>query len=148
MDFSDVIRGDTNKMKYVMILLTALFLSACGTEDNSDGNNLESTENSAAVMIRNMDLKSEGTTFTLTGEARLSDDELFFVIDQGDNRLLEEKSITLDGETADWVKFEIKETLPESVVDGENPPIITLYGKDTNDEMVNPNYIPVDFASE
>ncbi|MFC4024488.1 hypothetical protein ACFOUV_11845 [Oceanobacillus longus] len=134
-------------MKYFMILASVFMLVACGNEDNSStkSDNVL-TEDGASVRFQNIDVKVDSYEFVLTGEASGIVNEFFYVIDQGEERLLDEKSIPLDASTGDWGAFEINETIPESAVVSEDPPIITLYGKDNNNEMVNPNYIPVDLG--
>ncbi|WP_067730698.1 hypothetical protein [Oceanobacillus damuensis] len=135
-------------MRYILVLAALLLVAACGNDENNDRNATDSdnalTENSA-VMFQNIDVKVEGTEFLLTGEASSATGEIFYVIDQGDDVLMGEKSISLEGaEPGEWAAFEINETLPVAVEGTEDPPIITLYGKDENNEMVNPNYIPID----
>jgi len=146
LDSSDVTKGD-RIMKYFMIIVAALVLTACGNEEAEKTESNTQTESDVTIMFQNMDLKSQDNTFTLTGEAAATDGELFYVIDQGKERLIEEKRVTLE-KAGEWTSFEIKETLPESSMEGQDPPIITLYGKDATNKMVNPNYIPVDFAME
>lgn len=121
-------------------------LVACGNEDTKSDNVL--TEDRASVSFQNIDVNVDSREFVLTGEVSGVVNEFFYVIDQGEERLLDEKSIPLDATSGDWGAFEINETIPESdsAVDSEDPPIITLYGKDNNNEMVNPNYIPVDLG--
>lgn len=148
-EFSDATKGDTENMKYVMIILAALVLTACGNNENAETENTDTTQTNSnvSVMFQNMDLNSEGTTFVLTGEATSTDGKIYYVIDQGEDRLIEENTITLE-KTGEWTKFEIEETLPESSLEANDPPVITLYGKDANNEMANPNYIPVDLVKE
>ncbi|WP_249870136.1 hypothetical protein [Oceanobacillus saliphilus] len=141
-------------MKYMMMIVVLLFmLAACGDNDRNnnspavDNNDNVGTENAASVMFQNIDVKVEGAEFLLTGEASTTTDQFFYVIDQGDDVLMEEKNIPLN-EVAPggWVKFEINEKLPVIIEGKEDTPIITLYGKDENNQMVNPNYIPIDIG--
>ncbi len=119
-------------------------LVACGNEENRvmDSNQ----ENIASVKFQNMDLKVVGDEFVLSGEVSTADDEVFYVIEQGEERLQEEKSIKLDATTGDWIAFELNETIPETTENSESPLIVMLYGKDNNNEVVNPNYIPIDLG--
>ena len=145
MDFSGVIDKERDDLRYIIILTAALMLAACGTEENSTTDSNQ--ENTASVMFQNIDVKVDGDEFILSGEAITIGDEVFYVINQGEERLQEEKNIMIDSATAgDWKVFEINEAIPETAKDSEDPLIVMLYGKDENNEKINPNYIPVDLG--
>ncbi|WP_010650038.1 hypothetical protein [Oceanobacillus massiliensis] len=133
-------------MKYIMMLASVLILAACGNgnSNTADSQHTVVEESNASVKFQNLDLKTEGNEFVLTGEASATEGAFFYVIDQEAERIVEEQRITLEADPGVWEDFEIKGTLPETVRGKEAPPMILLYGKDANDKTVNPNYIPID----
>lgn len=118
-----------------------ILLVACGNDN-------QAAENNTSVVFQNIDVVSEGNEFVLTGEVIATEGEFFYVIEQGEEQISAEKRILIDQETGDWEGFEIKEKLSDAVIESNDPPIIMLYGKNNDDGIVNPNYIPVDLKKE
>ncbi len=118
-----------------------ILLVACGNDN-------QAAENNTSVVFQNIDVVTEGNEFVLTGEVMATEGEFFYVIEQGEEKISAEKRIPIDQDTGDWEDFEIKEKLSDAVIESNDPPIIMLYGKNNDDGIVNPNYIPVDLKKE
>ena len=128
-------------MRYFMLIIIVFLLATCGNEN-------QAAENNNSIVFQNIDVVSDANEFVLTGEVAATEGEFFYVIEQGDEQISEEKRISIAQKSGDWVEFEIKEKLSEAVIESNNPPIMMLYGKNMDDEIVNPNYIPVDIKKE
>ncbi|WP_339228798.1 hypothetical protein NSQ77_03275 [Oceanobacillus sp. FSL K6-2867] len=128
-------------MRYFMLATIVFLLAACG-DDNP------AVENTNSVVFQNIDIVSKGNEFVLTGEVIAAEGEFFYIIEQGDKQIFEERRISAPQESGDWGKFEIKEQLSNAMIESNDPPILMLYGKNKDGEIVNPNYIPVDIKKE
>src|SRR5699024_124907 len=106
---------------------------------------IDRKEETPAVNFRNLDMAVEDIIFMLTGEVKTNEQTLFYIVMQGEEKLIGEQAIEIasDGE---WTNIEIAEELPGEVRDGEDAPILTLYGKSTDGQQVNPNHIPIDIG--
>lgn len=119
-----------------------LVLAACG--DDTQVQEQESVQETVA--FRSMDFQMEDTAFTLIGEVDTAEDVFYYEIKQGDEVITAETSVDVPKEETRWVSFEINEVIPEDAKEAEDTPIITLYGKNSTGEAVNPNYIPIDIG--
>lgn len=135
------------KIKLVLFILLFSILAACGAEEsvNEETENDSVEEQLTSVSFRNLDMQIEKTSFVLKGEVKAENNIFYYQIDQGEEELLSEHSIELDLDENGWGNFEIEETISEAALDGEDSPIITMYGKQDG-EIVNPNYIPIDIG--
>lgn len=134
-------------MRFLFMIIVAIMLVGCSSGDNetpevNEPNEQADTKSSISVNFRNIEVTMEDFQFHMLGEVNASEDSFYYIIEQGEEVLQEEKKIELDQEG--WNDFEIDGELPENVVEQSEPPIILLYGKDKNGELVNPNYIPID----
>jgi len=58
--------------------------------------------------------------------------------------IIEEAHLSLDDPQNGWSDVEITLDLTDKYSNNEEPPIIVLYGKNSEGEIVNTNYIPID----
>lgn len=130
------------RLKFSLLLLPFLLLFACGEDDEVTEMNQKQSEEETFVVFRNLDIQTEKNSFVLTGEVNAMENVFYYSIEQGEETLVEEQPFEVDD--SEWAAFEITEELPEQVLEGEDPPIINMYGKTTDNEIVNPNYIPID----
>ena len=134
--------------KYIVTILAAILLMGCGSDQEPDHQDEQTetgeTEERASVSFKDIDVKVEGDHMYLTGDAKTSEDEIFYELTQGEDVLKEETSINLEEGHLNWSSFEIKTKLPKDVAANEETPIVMLYVKGNNDKVVNPNYVPVD----
>ena len=133
------------KINYLILIILGLLLTACGEDTSTPEANMEQSEEETSVTFRGLDIQTEGTSFVLTGEVNAADDIFYYLVKQGEEELLAEQSVELTPGD-EWVSFEISEELPEQTLDGEEAPIITMYGKTADNQTINPNFIPVDIG--
>ncbi|WP_164215023.1 hypothetical protein [Virgibacillus sp. YIM 98842] len=131
-------------MRFILLIIAILFLAACGnTEESVDENDAEQDE--AGVDFRNIDVQTEDLEVNVTGQASTDSNEFYYRVEEAGNVILEEARVSLEEAQTDWREFEIMLDLSEKYSNNnEEPPIILLYGKNSEGEMVNPNYIPID----
>lgn len=144
-------------MKYLMILLvTLLVLVGCGNKGKDDAHTMpkdsekpkieeqdESTTQELAE-FKEIDVKIENDEVKMTGKANVSNDNLYYSVQQEDKEVYKEKKVVLDGSST-WVSFSVNISIKE-VPDQTGVIVIELYGKDKQGERINPNYIPVDLV--
>lgn len=133
------------KIKYFLFIICLFILAACEEEPAPGETNEtnESSEPEISVSFRNLDVQTEDKSFVLTGEVNTQENVFYYIVKQGENELLSEQQVDIS-EAASWAEFEITGEIPEEALQAEEAPIITLYGKTTAGEEINPNYIPID----
>lgn len=136
-------------MKKLLVSVIFLFiLVGCGSdrEPTEEAKSPVNTEETYAVVFRNLDLQTEANTFTLIGEVQSENEQFYYHLEQGKAELLPETVYELEGEPGVWESFEITGEMPESSVKGDETPILTLYGKSRDGEVLHPNFIPIDIS--
>jgi hypothetical protein len=129
-----------------MLIMIALFLTACGdtTEEPDVENDDPGLDEMNSVNLRNVDVAAEDLEVVVTGEASAVSDEFYYRVEEEGDVIVEEEHVTLDEPEDDWSEFELTLDLTDKYSNNEEPPVIVLYGKNSEGEMVNPNYIPID----
>jgi hypothetical protein len=132
-------------MRFILLIIAILFLAACGnTEESVDENDAEQDE-AGSVDFRNIDVQTEDLEVNVTGQASTDSNEFYYRVEEAGDVIMEEARVSLEEAQTDWREFEIMLDLSEKYSNNnEEPPIILLYGKNSEGEMVNPNYIPID----
>jgi len=126
-------------------------LAACADEGGQDAGNGdgaaggEEEAESAVLVLNSVEVQTEGPAYEVTGEARAADNVFYYVVEHEENVIEEETEIHLE-ETVGWGTFEISGELPDSVTESEEPPTLTLYGKNEEGEEINSNFIPIDLS--
>jgi hypothetical protein len=132
--------------KMLTVIGIVLFLAGCRNDTAAPENNSSTeAEEPYAVVFRNMDLQTEENTFLLTGEVHAAEPVFYYRIDQEDVELVAEEVYELEGD-AGWEAFEISGELPEEAFQEEATPILMMYGKSPEGEVLHPNYIPIDIG--
>jgi len=133
-------------MRFIMLIMIALFLTACGdtTEEPDVENDDPGLDEMNSVNLRNVDVAAEDLEVVVTGEASAVSDEFYYRVEEEGDVIVEEEHVTLDEPEDDWSEFELTLDLTDKYSNNEEPPVIVLYGKNSEGEMVNPNYIPID----
>ncbi|MFC3040639.1 hypothetical protein ACFOGI_10310 [Virgibacillus xinjiangensis] len=136
-------------MKHILILFAAVaFLVGCSGGDETEGteNQAAEQESSPAVSLRNIDVLTTGGEIQLTAEAKTTEDEIYYKMEQGETLLVEETGFSPEESEQEWGEFQLNIEMPEELdpSDEAEAPIITIFAKDQQGELVNPNYIPVD----
>ncbi|WP_152657285.1 hypothetical protein [Oceanobacillus sp. CFH 90083] len=139
------------KRWYAIIAITAL-LAGCGNRDGEviepavPGDNEQTT---STVMFQEIDITVDGEQFHIIGQVRTDGDAFFYRMEQDGEIIQEEEIVELEESAPEaFQHFEIMETFSENILEQEEPPIIIMYGKDEENNEINPNYVPVDTEGE
>src|SRR5699024_5534350 len=142
-------------MKYFLPILMAVILISCSNTNEINDNPEEVKED--VVADEQEDNEEEGDTaqfhgmhfrlgiedVKVTGKAKATNDEIFYVIEQGEEQIVEGTKITLEEEEDEWTDLEIKFPLTEEMENSEDALVAILYGKDDHGEQINPNILPI-----
>src|SRR5690625_808135 len=132
-------------MRFVMLIIVVVFLAACGnTEETVDEN--EAQDEAGSVHLQNIDIQAEDLEVNITGQASTDSNVFYYRVEEAGNVIIDEEHLTLEEAQTDWSEFMITLDLAGKYSNNGEPPIIVLYGKNSEGEMVNPNYIPIDLC--
>ncbi|WP_164669499.1 hypothetical protein [Virgibacillus doumboii] len=134
--------------KLFILVICAAFLAACGAEDASEGSADEESAESSAIQFSNIDVKVNENNIRVTGEAQAADDTFYYKLEQGESVLVEESKVKLKKKAHGGISFEIKLERNFEASDSEDVPVLTLYDKNGDGEIVNENYVPIDLAKQ
>lgn len=147
-------------MRYVLSLLLVITLIGCSNSEinqaNHDTEDIEKdkpTENQEDVneegddsaRFHNVNFLLGIEEVTITGQAKATNNEVFYVVEQGEETIIEETKIPLEHQDEDWTKFEFEFELSKEMESSEDTLVVVLYGKDNQEKKINSNYLPIDF---
>lgn len=116
-----------------------ILLIGCSNESAED-----QTEKSAlSISLREVEVVEENLQVHVKGEVRSSEDKFYYTVEQGQDKIIEEQTISLDANGEEWVSFEFDIHLKEEIMESDDVPFITFYAKN-NSDLVNPNYVPIE----
>ncbi|GLO65634.1 MULTISPECIES: hypothetical protein [Oceanobacillus] len=134
--------------KIGIVMLVLLFLTACGNRDEDVIEPMESEseldQQATSVQFRNVDVNIESEQFHIIGEVNSSGGLFYYKVELNGEIIQEEAYEQVENSTNEWSEFEIVETLPREVLEGNDPPVVVLYGKNQSGEPINENYVPID----
>ncbi|SET14607.1 hypothetical protein SAMN05216389_10639 [Oceanobacillus limi] len=145
-------------MKKLLLFLTVAFtLLGCSADEEAEqeqGGNAEQEQavnegdvkDTTSVQFQNVEVVVENNVAKITGEANTPDDAFYYMVLVGEKEIQEETEVPVDGEADEWVDFSIEVDISEDVSNSTEVPILQLYAKRENGDMVNPNYIPIDLT--
>lgn len=97
--------------------------------------------------FRNIDVTIvDQTDVHIRGEAKGPSDVIYYKVEL-DEVLVEETELPLD-HTGEWNAFAIDLTLTDDTVESGDIPVLMLYGKDEAGNIVQPNYIGIDYVRQ
>ncbi|WP_100011444.1 hypothetical protein [Lentibacillus sediminis] len=131
-------------MRYIIIALALLMLAGCDSGEDTASETEEGQEEEASLQLRNIEVTVENGHALLTAQANGDAEEIYYTLEQGEEVLIEETSLSLGEGHYGWSDVELELKLPENAGDSGEAPVITVYGKNEAGEQVNPNYIPVE----
>ncbi|TQS75836.1 hypothetical protein DX933_06095 [Ornithinibacillus gellani] len=136
--------------KYLSILfISLLIIAGCNGQKSEEAKPKNTNENKAAdtdqstAAFQNIEVVHQGEGVIFTGEAKATNQAIYYKIVQGEKTVLEEKQLKLK-EADEWESVEWTVEVTDEMKDNPETPIIHLYGKNKQGEPVNPNYVPVD----
>lgn len=125
-----------------MFLLVGCGDDSTPTEENSEVD-LPKVDETTTVVFRNLDLETEENEFHLVGEVNTETQVFYYLIEQDEEEIQAEEEYQVE-ESGAWEAFEITGEIPmENVEEGETP-ILMMYGKSKDGDILHPNYIPID----
>jgi len=152
-------RGIT--MRYLIPLLMVLMLTLVGCSNSDENQDKDDTENAESKTVENQEGGEEQTNdfarfhnidfllgvddVKITGQAEATNNEVFYEVTQGDETVIGETKIPLEHKDKDWTKFEFEFDLTKDMEESEDALVVVFYGKDEEDQIINSNYLPIDF---
>ncbi|MFS0752199.1 hypothetical protein [Oceanobacillus sp. 1P07AA] len=134
--------------KIGIIMLILIFMAACGNRDEDAIEPIESEreldQQASSVQFRNVDVNIESEQFHIIGEVNSSGGLFYYQVELDGEIIQEETYQEVESSTEEWSKLEIVETLPREVLEGNEPPVVVLFGKNQSGEPINENYVPID----
>ncbi|WP_080874995.1 hypothetical protein [Oceanobacillus timonensis] len=134
--------------RWYVIVAVIVLLAGCGNrgeeviEPAAPG---ENDEAASTVMFQEIDITADGEQFYIVGQAKTDGDAFFYRVEQDEETVQEEEMVDLEESDPDaFQQFEIMETFSEETLEQEEPPIVVMYGKDADNNEINPNYVPID----
>src|SRR5690625_7466185 len=82
---------------------------------------------------------------TVTGQAKATNGEVYYEVEQGEETILNEEKNELDHKDEDWTEFEFEFDLTKEMENDEDTLVVVLYGKDQTGKKINSNYLPNDY---
>jgi len=135
-------------MKYIILIMMSILLSACGNADpdveDTENENTSGQEETGSVVLQDVEVETEDLLVSVTGEAIADKGEFYYRVEEEGDVIVEETHVSLEDPDDNWEEFDITLDLTDKYSGNEEPPVIVLYGKNDEGEMVNPNYIPID----
>lgn len=126
--------------KSIQLVLILLLLTACGN-DSPKSNNTE--ENNEYVAFRNIDIVTINDEVNITGEVKTWNGTFYYFVLAGEETIIdEEKEDNLHKN--EWTSFTLSISKSEILALTDEIPHITLYGKNSEGETIDPNYVPID----
>lgn len=140
-------------MKRILFILIGLSLIvACSTSDNNeveqnvDETNAEEVSGSdVSVKFAGIDVFIKRHNIEISGEVQTTEDHFYYKLDHDGKSLVEETKVDVDEVDGEWYTFELEIDIEDEGLTNEDVPFLTFYGKD-GDEIINPNYVPVDLV--
>lgn len=126
--------------KSIQLVLILLLLTACGN-DSPKSNNTE--ENNEYVAFRNIDIVTINDEVNITGEVKTWNGTFYYYVLAGEETIIdEEKEDNLHKN--EWTSFTLSISKSEILALTDEIPHIALYGKNSEGETIDPNYVPID----
>ncbi|MFD1335678.1 hypothetical protein ACFQ4N_08975 [Oceanobacillus iheyensis] len=134
--------------KIGIVMLILLFMAACGNRDEDViepvKTERELDQRATSVQFREIDVNLESEQFHIIGEVSSSGGLFYYHVELDGEIIQEETFEEVENSNSEWNRFQIVETLPNDVLEGNSPPVMVLYGKNESGEPINENYIPID----
>ena len=142
-------------MKYFLPILMAVLLIGCSNTNEINDSHEEVKEDEVAEDQESKEAEEDTARFhgmhfrlgiedvSVTGKAKATNGEIFYVVEQGEEQLVEETKIPLEDDGDEWTDLEIKFPLTEEMENSEDSLVAIFYGKDDQGEQINPNILPI-----
>jgi hypothetical protein len=88
-------------------------------------------------IIKNVNIEKNNGNFMVTGKAKPTTGEIFYVVEDGHHEWIQEKRIKLSSDHASWSEFSFEVTLPKDKKTDTIPYILYLYEKDEKGNIIH-----------
>jgi|SRR5690625_6877 len=144
-------------MRYFIPLILVFLLIGCSSTNESKNNTISEGNKTTEDQEDTQEKSKDSATFhdvryllgieevIVTGQAKATNGEVYYEVEQGDETILKEERIELDHKDEDWTKFEFEFDLTKEMENDEDTLVVALYGKDQTGKKINSNYLPIDF---
>lgn len=134
-------------MRWLLLLASLLFIFGCSPAEEveeSEANSEEEREENI-VWFGEVDIKVLHHEVVVKGLARSKYDEFYYVLEKGEEILIEETEADfLDTEEVEgWREFELEIEIDKPELEDGETPYLTLYGKEDG-EIKNKHFVPID----
>lgn len=140
-------------MRYLLIIVSFFVMVGCSSNDEPAADpedpvekNDQTEESNVSISFSEVDVRIQDKEVQVDGSARTDEDTFFYTLEQGDTVIVEETEVSLGEAEGDWKPFDFAETFENYDEDDKEVPVIRLYLKD-GDEIINPNYVPIDLVN-
>lgn len=144
-------------MRYIVSFLLIFTIVGCSQpiEENSEEQtesessvveNTESDDKESDVSARfnQLHFRLGVDDIKITGQAKSTNDEVFYRVEHGDKLLVEETRISLDNQDKDdWSELEFTFDLTDDMEESDEELFVVFYAKDEEGSEINPNYLSV-----
>lgn len=144
-------------MRYFIPLILVFLLIGCSSTNESENNIISEGNKTTEDQKDTQENSKDSATFhdvryllgieevTVTGQAKATNGEVYYEVEQGEETILNEEKIELDHKDEDWTEFEFEFDLTKEMENDEDTLVVALYGKDQTGKKINSNYLPIDF---
>lgn len=144
-------------MRYVLSFLLILTIVGCSqpNEENPDKQMESDTstqedaesnvkENNISASFNKLHFRLGIDDVKITGQAKSTNDEVFYRVEQGEELLVKETKMPLDDlDKDDWAEIDFTFELTDDMEESDEELFVVFYAKDEDDEEINPNYLAV-----
>lgn len=144
--------GNLGMKRILFILISLSLIVACSNGENNevkqnvDENNAEEdVESDVSVKFAGIDVFIKRHNIEISGEVQTTEDHFYYKLDNDEKNIVEETKVEVDHVDGEWYSFELEIDIEDEGLTNEDVPFLTFYGKD-GDQIINPNYVPVDLV--
>lgn len=130
------------KIAFVLLIIM-LFIAGCsgdGTNDSAD-QNVERAD--IKLELREIDVKEEDQVVHVTAEVYSTEEEFYYMVEQGEKIIINETALQAEGHQEDWAEIEFEFQLEDEVYLSDEVTHMTFYVKH-NGEKINSHYVPIE----
>jgi len=137
-------------MKRIFLFISLSLVVACSNNENSEviqnvdeNTNEEVGVTDVSVKFSGIDIVYDRPVIQITGDVQTTEDRFYYTLVNEEEVIIEETLIEVDEPVEGWSAFSFEIDITDEELSDQDVPFLTFYGKD-GEEIINPNYVPVD----
>lgn len=135
-------------MKYFLMIVSFFIIVGCSGEQtpeepSEESNQHKTSSSDVSISFGILDVVTKDDVIHVDGEARTTEDSFYYILEYGETLIVEETEVQLNDDDGEWKTFSFEVNIADEELTNEENTLLTLYSKE-DQEVVNPNYIPVD----